>query len=542
MNVYLWKYVHRFGIKQLPHSHEKSGAETIASAPLCVVRSKPVSMSRRLQTGVHLTHLIERHANGDGSRQYVGNRHAPPHSPQVEEERQQHQSRQQEEQLTGKRQEDGDSCLAYRLEELTDDNLRTHNRESEHADLQGMNGTLREDGISRKGSDKHLREEYAEDKAGGRNDTAGNDSHPQGAEHTGYLPCAIVVAGNRLHTLRDTHDNHDKHHLNAVDDTEGSDGVIVAVGLQLMVDENDDAAGAHVHREGRHTDAENILDDAFLQLHALALETHIGVLIEEVRHNPDERDGLRNDGCRRRTPDAPSENENEHRRDDNVARHGNKRGKHRLLRVARGTHDIVETHHQVRDRRAEQDNLHEVAGIGQRSIAGAEEAQDVVKEKQRDASVEHGVDNTQHEHVAGNVLGSVLVFLSQTDGGNRRSTHADQRTESYQEVHQREGDGKAGNGHRAYTVADKHTVNDIVERGDGHRNDGRKRVLHQKFSDGRFAQNMRTVVHNAISCCQLAIFYILNQFTTRGGTTQRLSRNNAQEKSHRPDRTPAERR
>ena len=185
---------------------------------------------------------------------------------------------------------------------------------------------------------------------------------------------------------------------------------------QAAVDEDGDAAGAHVHYEGRHADAEHVEDDFFLQPQAPFLEPDVAGPAAEVVKHPYHADELREDGRQCGTPHPPFEPEDEERREDDVTPYGEHRREHRFPRIARGAHDVVQSDHHVRYGRAYQDDLHKLACVADGGFGGAEEVQDGVEEDERDASEHDGIDHAQDGDIAQDVFGSLHVFLPQTDG------------------------------------------------------------------------------------------------------------------------------
>ena len=55
------------------------------------------------------------------------------------------------------------------------------------------------------------------------------------------------------------------------------------------------------------------------------------------------------------------------------------------------------------------------------------------------------------------------IFLSQTNRRNSGSSYTNQGAERDKQVHQRESNGKSGDGQRTYSMSDKDTVDDIVQ-------------------------------------------------------------------------------
>ena len=67
------------------------------------------------------------------------------------------------------------------------------------------------------------------------------------------------------------------------------------------------------------------------------------------------------------------------------------RRQHRFFRISGSTHDVVQPDHHVRNGASEQNNLHEVACVGQRGIACAEKVKNVVQENKRYSAIKHRV-------------------------------------------------------------------------------------------------------------------------------------------------------
>ena len=92
-----------------------------------------------------------------------------------------------------------------------------------------------------------------------------------------------------------------------------------------------------------------------------------------------------------------------------------------------------------------------------------EEEQNPVQKQQGDASVENRIYHTEHRYVSQHFLGTVRILLPQADRRNGSATHPDQCTECHQQIHQRKRNSQARYGHGADTMADKYTINNIVQ-------------------------------------------------------------------------------
>lgn len=165
--------------------------------------------------------------------------------------------------------------------------------------------------------------------------------------------------------------------------------------------------------------------------------------------------------------------------------------------MARGAHHVVQAYHHVGEGRARQNDLHEVAGIGQRLAAGAEEAQDGVEEEERQPTEHYGIDEAEHQRVSQHLVHALHVLLPQADGRDGRAACRHEVAEGRRQVHQREGDGQARDGHGAHAVADEDAVDDVVERHDGHADDGGDGILHEQLPDAFGTEYVR-VVHKRV--------------------------------------------
>ena len=132
---------------------------------------------------------------------------------------------------------------------------------------------------------------------------------------------------------------------------------------------------------------------------------------------------------------------------------------------------------------AQQDDRHILAGIADRGLAGPEEIEDRIEEKQRHESERNADYEIEHQHIAQHPLSRFIVPLAQAHRDQRRSAHAHQRTERRGEVHQREGQREARNGQRPHSVADEDAIDHVVERRGRHGDDRRHGILHEQLAD-----------------------------------------------------------
>ena len=352
-----------------------------------------------------------------------------------------------------------------------------HEGEDSHTDAHAAGGHVDKRLVRREDRSHRVGKKLADEETARGDTHTRRDAQAQHLLHTVQPPRAEVIARNGLHAHRQAQYHHDVEHQQAVDDAVGTDS----------------HAGRDVHQERRHADGEDTAHDA--PLHALETMSQadgVGTL-EKVVEYPQHSDELRNDRGQSRAPYAPTELENEDGSEDDVAHHGGERRQHGLLRMASGAHHVVQPNHGEGDGRAQQDDLHEVACIGQRLAAGAEEAQDGVEEDERQSAEHHGVDEAEHQRVAQHLVHALHVLLPQADGRDGGAARRNEVAEGRRQVHQREGDGQARNSHGAYAVTDEDAVDDVVKRHDGHADDGGDGILYEQLPDAFGTEYVRIV-------------------------------------------------
>ena len=379
------------------------------------------------------------------------------------------------------------------MEEIADDHLGSDEREDGYADAQAMGRHADERFVRSEYRSDGMGEQLTDDEPAGGDAHTRNDTQAQGTLHAVQHAGTEIVAHDGLHAHRQSDYNHDVEHQQAVDNAVGADGHVASMVSQAVVDEDDDGAGRDVHQERRHADGEDAAHDAPLQSVEVAMQADGVGTPEEVVQYPQRADELRDDRSQCCPLYAPAELENEEGSEDDVGHHGGKRCQHGLLRMARGTHNVVQPDHGVGDGRAQQNDLHEVAGIGQGIGAGSEEAQNVVEKNECQSTKHDSVDETEHQGIAQHLVHSLHVLLPQTDGRDGGAAGRYQIAEGCRQVHQREGDGQTCNGHGTHAVADEDAVDDVVQRHDGHADDGGDGILQQQFPNAFCTEQMRIV-------------------------------------------------
>ena len=152
-----------------------------------------------------------------------------------------------------------------------------------------------------------------------------------------------------------------------------------------------------------------------------------------------------------------------------------------------------------------QDDGHEVVGIGQREVAGAEEAQDGSQE-QLEHEAQHKAHRDVHDDdVAQDVAGRVVVLLPEAHRHERRGAHAHHGAEGRRERHDGPREGQSHDGPVAHTLSDENAVDNVVNGRGSHGHDGRDGIFHQQATYGFFSQFVELVgfIHiNSLYCVQ----------------------------------------
>ena len=132
--------------------------------------------------------------------------------------------------------------------------------------------------------------------------------------------------------------------------------------------------------------------------------------------------------------------------------------------------------------------------MGQGVVARAEEAKngrEAGEQKQAECEPHGDIEN---HHIAQDTPRRLVVFLPKADAHERRSAHADHGSEGGGECHEGIGECEACNGKFTHALADEDGVDNVVERGGHHRNDGGQRILQQERADGSLTEFSKVVV------------------------------------------------
>ena len=174
------------------------------------------------------------------------------------------------------------------------------------------------------------------------------------------------------------------------------------------------------------------------------MEIYLVLMVEEVRHHKEGRDGhgyVRGEGG---APYTPAESEQEQRGENGVQYGTQYVGEHGLARIACSAHHIVVRECQVNQHHSGNNPLHELAGIGNGCVGSAECTQDGVQEYEESQHIGDADNQGQHHRVAENKLGTRFVLLSQYYGNTCRGSGTYQHAESAGKGHDRKCDCYTG--------------------------------------------------------------------------------------------------
>ena len=118
----------------------------------------------------------------------------------------------------------------------------------------------------------------------------------------------------------------------------------------------------------------------------MQLQVDIALPGTEMDCHPDESRRLTADRGESRPRYSPAEDIDEQRTEDDIDRYGKQGRNHRLTRVARGAHEIVQPDKHERYRSGVENHAHELAGIRNCFLSGPEQQQYVIKEQQTEAA------------------------------------------------------------------------------------------------------------------------------------------------------------
>ena len=212
--------------------------------------------------------------------------------------------------------------------------------------------------------------------------------------------------------------------------------------------------------------------------------------VREEAHRVGEGQELADHGGERRPLYAHVQHEDEYGVEYGVGNDSEQGQSHRRPGVAGRPDDSVEAEIKVREDVAQQDDDHVVPREGDGVVAGSEEVEYGIQEAEGEGSEDDAYDEIERQDGGKDLLRLFIVLLPEEHGDEGHRSHAHEGAEGGGQVHQREGDRKAGDRVRAHVpdVADVDAVHHIVQRRRSHGDDARDCVHLQKFSYAQRAE------------------------------------------------------
>ena len=164
----------------------------------------------------------------------------------------------------------------------------------------------------------------------------------------------------------------------------GADMVVAAIGAEAVVDEQDHEAGATVGEEGGAAYAHYRLDYLRPPAKNAPLEADERRGPRKMADDDAQGHGLRHEGAYGRAANPQAHLDDEQIVEGYVHAHGRKGGEHGAARVARRTHNVVESQIQVGQDVAVEKHAHVGLGVGERRLGSPEERQYGLDKYERD--------------------------------------------------------------------------------------------------------------------------------------------------------------
>ena len=226
------------------------------------------------------------------------------------------------------------------------------------------------------------------------------------------MPRPVVIACYRLHTLAETQDEHHAETAKGVRQAVCTHGKVAAETQQLLVEQGHHRRSRDVHQERTHANKQNVFEDIAFRLPSMTTEPNERTPLQEMNNREDSRACHGDGGRPSRTCDAPVQSIDEQRIEANVEHCATRHDPHRLLRIARGTHQAGEVERQGGHEHAGKHDVHIFPCIADGLRRGSKSSQDTVHEDIAPCNEEETENEGQQQAVAQDFLRPVVVFLA----------------------------------------------------------------------------------------------------------------------------------
>ena len=262
--------------------------------------------------------------------------------------------------------------LAQRLQEVGGDDLESHHPEHPRGEAQRIGTGIEQRGMAGEHAGDAPGEEVPREAAQGAHERAHSRSEPEGAAQTVVTLRTKVVAHNGLHTHAHAYHKGDDKLCDGGEDAYRRHARIAAIAVDGVVDDGVDDTPCRVDDARCGADGQDGFQDAPLRAVGARGEANLVALVKEVLDDEQGAHAHRQVGGDGGALDAPAQHEDEDGGQNHVEPGAYEHGPHGLGGIARGAHHVVVGIGDVVDDQARQDEHHEVVGIGQRGVAGAE--------------------------------------------------------------------------------------------------------------------------------------------------------------------------
>ena len=222
-----------------------------------------------------------------------------------------------------------------------------------------------------------------------------------------------------------------------------------------------------------------------------------------VRADPEqyEADELADDRRQRRAAHAHVEREDQQRIEADVDDRTGDNAEHRVNGVRLIAHLVVQHQRGGHVRRADEDEAHVIADVGERGLRRAQHVGQRIQPDQSHGHDHEAGDQRREEARRRHLLGVLVVVRAERAGDVVAGTMAKEEAHRLNDRHQRIDDADARCGARVLQHADEKGVGHVVKRGDQHADDRWNRQLTDELFDGGLGHPLEflllSIVHGA---------------------------------------------
>ena len=247
----------------------------------------------------------------------------------------------------------------------------------------------------------------------------------------------VVVARNWLHSHAHSEDYHYHDEDVAVGNAVSAHCHIAAVFYELFVQNRDNACSRHIHKERTQSYQQNVFEDIAFRLESVTTEADERVAFQEMQHRKERSERHRDGGSPSRACYSHIENEDKQGVETDVEHRTRHENYHRLVGIARRTHQRDEIERQGRQEHSRKHDDHVLTGVGDGFGCCTKGEQDSVEEDIRKQHHQSAQNDGENDAVAENILRPVDIFLTQNYRHPRPCSNTYQSAESVYYINNR---------------------------------------------------------------------------------------------------------